>query len=143
MSRPAPNLSVKYHPNLPGVYQSTGYYPPGCEPRSFQSWSHYLAYAANETQCTPISSQQPSATPLSISPPSSGYYDFQGDQWASFSQIQEAYRLHRRNANHGGVGSSNLVDQARGAKVRSLRKRYGEIAGHQVEYWSSEYCHSR
>jgi len=141
MARPIPNLNVQYNPYLPGILQSTGYYQDNLDPRSFQSWPPSFPYSLTQEPNSATPSGQQAPTPILLSPsqpqPQLQSCDFVAQPDGNLSQTEQEYPLQRRNAMRANAGSPALIERAREAKIRSLRKRYGDIAGHQVEYWGS------
>lgn len=138
MSRPVPNLTVQYNPYLPGVLQSTGYYPDNWDPRSFQSWPPSFAYSVTQQPTFPaIPSGQQTPTPLYVSPPLPDTGDSTAQPEGDPPQTEQEYPLHRRNAIRANPGTLAHIERAREAKIRSLRRQYGDIMGHQIEYWGT------
>jgi hypothetical protein len=149
------------HSDLPGIYQSTGYYnhPTQTPPYHHQTplpsgWTtqvqipchiHATGYDSTGSfqNFVPTNIPPPYPTPSMIfsAEINSNIYanSSQESQETSFSlpPTQVGYSLQRMPARHGNVGASDMLGRARAARVRSQRKP----TNHRVETRFLEHLH--
>lgn len=132
-------MNPQYDHNLPGIYQSTGYYAsPGSESYlpSYQicSWSAPQVHAAGVASDIYVgyflNSPDPRfSTPHAATP---GEYFYPDSLTTSeCASPLNAISLQRANASRGSVGRSAMINRARAAKIRSQRRHmHGNGSGY-------------
>lgn len=135
-------MNPQYDHNLPGIYQSTGYYASSstesyhqissrCRPQvhaaGFASDIHTGYSWDSVDPCFPVSTTPTGAIPIE-------YYSPDSLTTGESNSGANTISLQRANASRGNVGRSAMINRARAAKLRSHGKHmHGSGSGYYAQ----------